>query len=158
MRLQLVHGRGDVRGVELLRNVLGAVGVPGLDGEYDRLFRPRRIVRRHQLRDRLGVFDHPGAAPDFDPPAMGVIHQEQVGAVVLGQVPGGDVSGCLKSRRTPASPRRSRGGALRAAAVLDVGLAALAGGREIGAIALREKGREVRRILVRHPPRSSTRR
>src|SRR5262245_58424704 len=68
--------RGHVRGLETLRNMLRAIGVPGRHRDDEHLLRPRPIALRHQLRDQRAVtFDHPRLAPDLHPLTMRVVDQ-----------------------------------------------------------------------------------
>ena len=97
--------RRHIRRVELLRNVLRAVGVPGRDLEQDHLLGPRAIALRHQRRrQRVVVLDHPRLAPDLDPAAVGVVHHEDMGLGILREVAlRDDIAGCRRSRRRRAS-------------------------------------------------------
>src|SRR5437764_11183830 len=90
--LQAPDHRDDVGLVELARDVLRAVDVPRLDGEQQHLLRPGAIALRHQMsQQRRIVLDDAGATPDLYPPPLGIVHQEEEGAVVAGEVAGGDV-------------------------------------------------------------------
>ena len=73
-------------------DVLGAVDVPGFDGEDDGPLDLARIVRVAQPLQQLGVvLDHPGSAPQLDPLLVGVVHQEEERPGVLRQVAERDV-------------------------------------------------------------------
>ena len=51
-RLEIKQDRFDIAGIDLLRDMLRAVYVPGLDLEQDGLFWPCRITIRHEARSR----------------------------------------------------------------------------------------------------------
>jgi len=58
-------------------DVLGAVDVPGFDGEDDGPLDLARIVRVTELIEESGiVLDNPGGAPQLDPLLVGIVHQE----------------------------------------------------------------------------------
>src|SRR5262249_28605087 len=100
------------------------------------------------------VLDDAGTAPDLYPPPLGIVHQEEEGAVVAGEVAGGDV---LPVAAVVGEGQRlvveHVDEALRPAAMLDGGLALFADGREIGGIALGDVGRELGRDAVGPRPR-----
>src|SRR6185295_18270075 len=73
--LQRDHGPAYVVGVEHLRDVLGAVGVPGLDLEQDDLLRARGVALGPETGQQRGIaLHHAGPAPQLHAPALGVIH------------------------------------------------------------------------------------
>ena len=72
--------------------MLGAVHVPGLDGEQDDPLRAGLIAMVEQLLDQgIIILDHPGAAPQLDSLPAREIDQEEEGAVVFRQVSKRDV-------------------------------------------------------------------
>ncbi len=123
--------RSHIGGVDFLRDMLRTIGVPGGDREQDRLRRARPIVARHERRHQgLVAFDHAGAAPDFDAAAGGVVDQEQMRLIVLGEIANGDelpVAGEIDEadRRLVEHAQKTR----RPPAMLDVGLAEAVRGR-----------------------------
>jgi hypothetical protein len=72
---QLLNGRSNIGGIELLRDMLGAIHVPGFNREQDRLFRPRVVTFRHEPREQLRIVrDEPSSIPYFDPaPGLGLL-------------------------------------------------------------------------------------
>jgi hypothetical protein len=72
---QLLNGRSNIGGIELLRDMLGAVHVPGFNREQDRLSRPRVVTFRHEPREQLRIVrDDPSSTPYFDPaPGLGLL-------------------------------------------------------------------------------------
>jgi hypothetical protein len=49
------NGRSDMGGIELFRDMLGAVHVPGLNREQDRLLRSRVVTFRQEPREQLRI-------------------------------------------------------------------------------------------------------
>ena len=127
-----------IGGVEFLRDVLRAVGVPGRDLEQDHLLGPRLVALRHQRsQQRRIVVDHPRLAPDLDPAAMGIVHHENMRLGVFRQIALGDVlpvAAVIGERQRGLVQHFDK--ALRAAAMLDVRLAIGVGGGEKEAVGL----------------------
>jgi hypothetical protein len=81
------NGRSDMGGIELFRDMLGAVHVPGFNREQDRLLRSRVVTFRQEPREQLRIVrDDASSTPYFDPVPLCVVHEKQEGAIVLGQV------------------------------------------------------------------------
>ena len=140
-------GARHVLGVEHLRDVLRAVGVPGLDLEQDHLLGARLVALGPEAREQRGiVLHHAGAAPQLHAPALRVVHDEDEGLGVLGQVAGGDVLAVAlevgEAQRVLVEDAQE---ARRAAAMLHVGLAVGAGGGEIERAHLGQEAGEIGR-------------
>ena len=124
--------RRHIGGVEFLRDMLRAIGVPGRDLEQDHLLGPRLVALRHQrLQQRRIVVDHARLAPDLHAAAMRIIHQEICALRFSAEVALGDVLPVAavvgeRQRVLVQHPDET----FRAAAMLDIGLAVGAGGRE----------------------------
>lgn len=90
------------------------------------------------------VLDHACLAPDLHPAAMGIVHHEDVGLGILGEIALRQVllvAGIVgKSERLLVQHFQK---ALRTTAVLDIGLAIRRGSGEIEAVGLGEEGLEV---------------
>ena len=85
----IAHGERlrDIGGVEFLRDVLRAIGVPRRDPEQDDLLGPRLVALRHQrFRQRRIVFHHARLAPDLHAAAMRIIHHENMRLRILRQI------------------------------------------------------------------------
>ena len=125
--------------------MLRAIGVPGRDLEQDHLLGPRLVALRHQRsHQRRIVLDDARLAPDLDPAAMRIIHDEDVRLGVFRQIALRDelpVAAVIGERQRVLVQHFDK--ALRAAAMLDVGLPVGVGGREIKAVGLRQERREV---------------
>ena len=123
----------DVLGEEHLRNVLRAVGVPGFHLEQDHLLGPRLVALGPKPGEEFGIaLHHAGAPPDLHPPALRVVHDENEGLAVLGEVAGGDVLAvALEVGEAQRALVDDAHEPRWAAAVLHVGLAVRAGGGEI---------------------------
>ena len=135
---------GHVRRIKLDRNMLRAIHIPRGDSEQDRLLRLGAVVFGHQLRDYGRIVRNMGTAPQLDPPAMRIIHQEQEGLRIFGQIAGRD------KLAVPGIVRKAEGvlvqhadEALGAAAMLGIGLPGGIGGGQIGGIHLPEKIGEI---------------
>ena len=90
--IALRERRGDIGGLEALRDVLRTVRVPGGNGEEDHLFGARLVAFRHQLCDQLGVaFDDARLAPNLDAPPVRIIDQEEIGLRIVGEIAVRDV-------------------------------------------------------------------
>ena len=105
------------------------------------------VSRRQQALDEIGVvLHHLGRAPDLDAAAVGVVDQEQEGAAVLLQIAERDVLPVAaqigKAQRPLVQDLEE---ALRAAAVLDVGLSLAIGRGHKDACLGSDEGGEVRR-------------
>ena len=116
-----------------------AVPVEGNDVDEDESFHQPRDRRIGEGRDELGMFScvlDPGMADDLQPRPVRIIHQEQGHAIVDGEVAGGEqlavalVIGKGELRRIDHAQKSPR-----PAAMLHVGPAVLAHGREIKGIA-----------------------
>jgi len=78
---QLLNGCGDISGIELLRDMLGAVHVPGFNREQDRLLSSRVVTFWHEPPEQLRIVrDDASSTPDFDPPPLRVVHEKQESA------------------------------------------------------------------------------
>ena len=89
---EALDGRGNILGEEHLRDMLRAVRVPGLDGEDDGLLGARLVALGEQRGGERGiVLDRARRAPDLHPHAVGVVHQEQRGLGIVGEIAGRDV-------------------------------------------------------------------
>src|SRR5579863_7261993 len=146
-RLQMLKRWDHVGSVELAWNMLMAVRVPSLDFEDDRLLGLGRVIVGHQPRDQLRiVLDDSCPAPDLEAPRVGIVHQEEEGAIILGQVAGGyvlPIAGVIgKTERVIIDHANE---ALRAAAMLHVRLAGGIGGCQVDAVALRDDVCEIGR-------------
>ena len=64
-RISCSQRRRDIGGVEFLRNVLRAIGVPRGDPEHDHLFGPRFVARRHQRGSSAGSSSTTRASPQI---------------------------------------------------------------------------------------------
>src|SRR5262245_197609 len=128
-----IDGGRDILDEPALRVVFRTARCPGLELVQDRGLGARSIVVRKQTRDQLRVvLDHAGSAPDLHPSAILVVHEEEHGARVLGEIAGADilpVAGEIgeSERRLVDDAQEAR----RSAAVLDVRLAVLARGRQV---------------------------
>src|SRR4051794_38483223 len=72
--------------------MLGAVRIPGCDGEENDLFRPRLVSLRKQTLRKLRIaLDHLRFTPDLDTLAIGVVDEEEMRLRVFQQVTLGDV-------------------------------------------------------------------
>ena len=127
-------------------DVLRAIAVPGFDGDDHGLLGAGAIAGGHQFFDHGGIVLHAGAAPDLDAPFVDIIHEEQADAVVLAQVARADVlavTGVVGEAEGPGVEDAEK--SFGAAAMLDVGLAVLAGGAEVEAV---EPGEEMAETVV----------
>ena len=143
-----------ILGVEHLRNVLRAVGVPGLDLEQDDLLGAGFVALGPEAGKQRRIVGHDTrAAPQLDAAALRVVHHEDVGAWIVGEVAGGDVLPVAlvvgESQRVLVDDAQE---ARRAAAMLHVGLALGVGGGEIERTHLAQEAREVAEMAVRQPP------
>ena len=144
-RLQGRHQGEDFVIAVARRDVLRAVDVPGIEREQDGPLDISLVAGFGQPLEQFGiVLDNPRPAPDLDAAAVGIIHQEDIGLVVLGQVAGGDVLAVaaeigeaeglvvegLEETRGPT-------------AMLDIGLALGGGGGQVEGVALAEERGEV---------------
>jgi len=85
--LAFLKRSGDIGRLEALRNMLRAIGVPGLDFQHDNLFRAGLVTVRHQFgEERRIAFHNPRFAPDFDSAPVRIIDQEQVDLGIIGEV------------------------------------------------------------------------
>src|SRR5262245_29431253 len=85
------RGRDSCR-LEALRDMLGAVRIPGRDGEQYHLLGASPIALRHQSCGQLAIaFNDAGSTPYFDALTLGVVDQEQVGLGILSKVARRDV-------------------------------------------------------------------
>ena len=117
--------------IESLRDVLRAVGVPGIDVEQQCLLALRLVAGGHEAGDERRIVVNSGRSPQLDPAPGRIVDQEQVRLRVLGEVAGsdelpiaakiGEGDGLVVEH--PQEPRRS-------ATMLDVGLAVGVGGAE----------------------------
>ena len=123
---------GNIGGVESLRDVLGAIRVPGGDGKEDRLLGPCLVSLGHQHRRQLGVtFHDPRLATDLDAPAMRVVDHEEMSLGIVGEIALGNVllvagEFCEADELVVEHPQR----AARAATMLDVRLALFVSGAD----------------------------
>jgi hypothetical protein len=113
MRSSKVADRSrDILSEQHLRNVLRAIGVPGLDREQDGRFRARPVAFREQARDQFQiVLDHACGSPDLHPLVVLIIYKEDHGARILGKIAGSDVLPvAAENRRRPTFAHRRRAG------------------------------------------------
>ena len=83
---------GHIRGVELLRNVLRAIRIPGLHREQDHLLGPRLVVFGHQpCRQRRIPFDHPRLAPDLDALPERIVDEEEIRLGIFSEIARRDI-------------------------------------------------------------------
>ena len=102
------------------------------------MFAARAIAFGHQLRQqRWIILDHPCPPPDLHPSTVGIVHQKQERATVIGEISGGYV---LAVARIIGETKRPfidlANESLRPAAVLRIGLPVRIGGRQIGSVDL----------------------
>src|SRR5712691_12110622 len=120
--------RGDVHGLEALRDMLRTVCVPGRDGEEERLFWPRPIARRHQPGDQTRiVFDDARFSANLDASPVSVIDQKEIGLRIVGQIAKRDVlavAGEIGKADRPVVEHLEK--AAWPTAMLDIGLAVAA--------------------------------
>src|ERR1043166_4190925 len=118
--------------LEALGNVLGAIGVPGGNGEEDHLLGTGAVAFRHQLRGQIGcALDDARRAPNLHALAVGVVDQEQKGICVVREIPERDVlavAGVIDEAERDVVDDPQEAG--RAAAVLHVRLPGRVGGGE----------------------------
>jgi hypothetical protein len=62
-RLRVLNGSGDISGIEFLRDMLGAVHIPGFNRETDRLLRSRVVTFRHEPREQLRIVRDDASKP-----------------------------------------------------------------------------------------------
>ena len=90
--LQLLDHRGDLPLRKPLVDVLLAIHVPRLDREQNRPLDFAGIRRIAELLQQVRiVLNHARRAPELDPLAVGVIHQEDKRLRILGQIAERDV-------------------------------------------------------------------
>src|SRR6266702_366542 len=133
--------------VEFHGNVLRTVDVPGLHLEEDGALRARGVPRgREAAEQRRITLDHPRPAPELHSPPLRIVHREEEGPLVLGEVAEGDILP-IASKVGEAEPALVEYAqeAARSAPVLQVGLAGGTGGGEVDAVALGQEGRQLRR-------------
>ena len=77
----------------------------GFDVEHDRPFRARPVVRVDEtIEESRVVFHDLRPTPDLDALLIRIVHEEDVGLIVLGQVPDADVlpvSGVVRKGERP---------------------------------------------------------
>jgi hypothetical protein len=146
MRLQFFPGQAD-------RDMLRTVPVEALDGDHDGTFRAGLVGRIVQTGDQGGIFrrfDQPGPAKHLQPPAVGIIHQDQRDTVVGGQVSSADILPVTAEIGIGDGPRiQHLQEARRAAAELHIGPAGLGNGGLVETVASLDEGGILRPQQVR---------
>src|SRR4029077_1967346 len=103
----------------------------------------------HQRLDQAGVLHHLGAAPDLEPARMRPVHQEQMHAVVLGEIADAEILPIAREiREAESAVVEYLQEARRTAAMLHVRPAFAARRRHEEAVALRNVANEFWRQRV----------
>src|SRR5262249_31751587 len=152
--------RRNIGSLEPPRNMLRAIGVPGVNGEQDHLLGTRLVALWHQPRDQIRVaFDDPRLAPDLYAGTLRVVDQEQVGFGIVGEIALRNV--------LPVAGEIDEGDRLVVehtqetrwpATVLDIGLSVRAGGGEKDTRLRRDEDAQIGcdpglpRAVLLHPP------
>ncbi len=118
--------------------MFGAIDVPCVDGEEECAVWFGGVVGVGDFLEELGViFDESGGSPEFDAASVGVVHEEDEGFGVFGEVAECDVLfvACVV-RDGDGVIVDDFDEAWRATAVLHVGLAVCGGGGDVDGVAL----------------------
>src|SRR6476646_12250385 len=130
--------------------MLRAIPVPCQHGKYDRVLYPARARGGHQARNELGVVRHLGSTPQFEPARIGVVHQKQKRALVLGEMTYADellVAGVVQERQRMVIEYLEK--ARWTAAVLHIRLTIGTRRCQIGRVALGDERHHIRGKLAR---------
>jgi len=149
------EGRGNICGLEPLRNMLGAVRIPGRHLEQDHLLGARLVAGGHEFGDQpVFPLDDYRRSPNLDPAPVGVVDQEQVGLGVVHEVSRGDelpVADIVnKAKRLRVDHLQEAGGTTP---MLDIRLPFGVGGRQKHACLPFDERLEVERYFCAPAPR-----